>query len=807
MTDDRDNSLHTDEPIASYFAIENHLLGTRTADLYKAIDLSSNQPFCLWLFKQALPLNSDAVEAFLERVALFEQIEPTVADLLSFGVDSSGVPFAVFPNLDGQVISDGNLEAAEVERRLISALHLLVRVHQAGLVLGDICSSSFWLDRQGSIKLVGVMGEGGIELGLNSAPPRDTLSYLAPEQAEGLATTESDVFAFGVLICSLCFQQYPFLIPEGEQVPDYHNSRLGQLLEKGVKLPLWVETVLGQCLALDPKDRFRDAEALLQGITVARQKELEGRQMPAQQQKTVSPDQHSLIKTSIQAADQAAEGTAGKPLRPAVAFLALIAGVVVAFLFLRLATSGDQSARSGVSREMEMHQAALSDERLKEAIDVLGKSQTSLVQKAGRFEHLARSDDPVAHDVLVESALSASHPDERRLAERAILDRARRLGLVRTAEQAQIWLNTVRGNELPSSYAQVLRALNATLPGAAQVASIRQVAKSNIRMAKILAAALILDLGSQHDYCALLAEFVGLALKEQEIEKYSALAMILADPELALAFGTDVIGRKEDLTKDDIVWLMRLLAERDDLHTRAIVGIATERGVLLPLRNSYLSVVRDRPDLPPEVTRTIIRAASGALSLDDIGILGRWYDLASETVLLAICADRVDPDIQRATFDSLAAKSISVEPTRSLVDWVRSNYWEERVEFVPLIGVLANLDKLSLDQVEEGLAVLKRFTKDGRLIDILLESEDSVVAKSILENYHDLLGIGRVLNLLGHSDKEVRIAAIGRLAGINNLGVAKIVLDYYETEKEPEVRQLYAETFWFVQRRLSGTSE
>lgn len=808
MNDFPDTSLHTEEPVGSYFEIENHLVGTRTADVYKAIDITRNQALCVWLLRKSLPINSDAVVAFLERMNFLEQIEPRVSDLVSYAVDSTGVAFAVFPAFDGQVISDGNLEPGEVERRLIGALRLMERVHQAGLVLGDICHNSFWIDRQGSVKLIGLMGECASEVGEGSRPPHDTLYYLAPEQAAGQpGTMQSDVFAFGILTAFLFYHVYPFPVGEAELQPDYSQGQLAQLVTGQSRVPVWVPTILERCLQLDPAGRYVDAEQVLDAIGQIRELSERNERMPVQKTKPKVDDANSLVKTKAEEEEieAAKKKGAGKNF---VALAALGVGVLLAIVALKMTLPGKESEGPQISAEMGLHQAALSDDKLKEAINVLSKTQSSLAQKAARYEHLANSDDPVAHDVLVESALSAQHPDERRLAERAILDRARRLGLVRTAEQAQVWLNSIRGNELPQSYSAVLRALNATLPEAARIASIQQVAKTNLGIAKRMAAALVLDSGSSGEYHALLFELVGQTLGDQQsAQDRSELALIMSDPELAMLMGTDVIQRKEDLSDQDIVWLLKILADRDDLHVRAIANTAMERSILSPLRASYLTVVRDRPDLPPDVMRTIVRAASGVYSTDDIITLGRWYDLSSESVLLAISADSSDPDVLRGAFDSLAAKSISVEPARSLVDWVRKNYWEERVEFVPLIGTLANVDKFELKRVEETLDVLKGFTKDTKLIDILLESGDPVVARVILEDYADVLGIGRILNLLGHSDREVRIAAIGRLIGTNNLGVAKIVLDHYETEKDPEIRKLYAETFWFVQRREGGVEK
>ncbi|MBX7139154.1 MAG: hypothetical protein K1X83_14360, partial [Oligoflexia bacterium] len=82
--------LHTQGTVADYFVIESHILSTRTADAYKAVDKSRSMPVCLWMLRHPLALNSEAVKRLLQRINAISEITPAVSDLSAYGVDGGG---------------------------------------------------------------------------------------------------------------------------------------------------------------------------------------------------------------------------------------------------------------------------------------------------------------------------------------------------------------------------------------------------------------------------------------------------------------------------------------------------------------------------------------------------------------------------------------------------------------------------------------------------------------------------------------------------------------------------------------------
>ena len=93
-------------------------------------------------------------------------------EILSFGVDAGGFGFAVFPALDGSLIGSGEFERAELERRFLAVLRILEKFHSAGVACEDFTIDSFFIDRNGAVKFLNVVGgfDSALE-GTSDLPP------------------------------------------------------------------------------------------------------------------------------------------------------------------------------------------------------------------------------------------------------------------------------------------------------------------------------------------------------------------------------------------------------------------------------------------------------------------------------------------------------------------------------------------------------------------------------------------------------------------------------------------------------------
>lgn len=815
-TDQQTQSLHTPGAVADYFTIEGHLMSTRSSDAYKAIDKSRGQSICLWILRHPLARNSDAVRRFLSRLTSIKQISPPITDMLSFGVDSAGMAFSVFGPLDGHVIDAGNIELAEAERRFTAAVRIIGKLHANGIVCGDLCGASFWVDRPGDIRFVGAMGSFDSEAAATAmVPPMETLHYVAPEQRTGAgAEPATDVFALGVLGYRLVTKRYPLDGIPGAGLGEFDLGSVKPISSFINVPPIWAEEVIFKCLDPHPENRYQSAEEIVAAVNAIRQRIFSEEKTPVRTKRDpmlirkegesnvvrsggVAPAKATTASTEVATIEKPATISPRVKIAGGVLIAALCGLVAVQQIRARNVDTGTSS----LQKELSVHRSVVGNEQLRQAIDVIAEPQVSLTERAAELEKIVNSDDPLAHDILVKSAKEAKSAQLRALSEKSIIDRARRLGLVRSAEQARQWLRTLRPGEMPPSYEAVLQSLDITLPTEAHNSYLRQAYATNPQMVLRLASALALDSNKLEEYQAVLSQLIGDAMKFDDVKNHSSLALILSNPELSVVFGDDVIQRRDQIPDDDILWLLKILADRGDINVRPVASAAVERGILSPLRGTYLSIIRDRGDLPPDVLNSLIRASAGILRVEDIGSFGRWYDVQSEKILLAIMADSVDPALLTEAFDTVAGKSISTEPAYTLVEWVRANAWEKRADFAHAIGVLTYMDILPSEEILKNIVPFEGFLRDARVLNVFLDTKNSAVVKSIISNHSSVLGLGGLLNLLEYPDKDVRIAAVKKLAGYNDLTALKLIIQRYDLEKDPDVKQVYHDSFWAIRER------
>jgi hypothetical protein len=346
--------------------------------------------------------------------------------------------------------------------------------------------------------------------------------------------------------------------------------------------------------------------------------------------------------------------------------------------------------------------------------------------------------------------------------------------------------------------------VDSALPIDEKVNTILQLyAKSKDYMLRI-ASALALDTDDLTSYQDAISKMVGDSMELEDAKNYSTAALILAHPELSLVFSEDIIQQKEKIADDDILWVLDQLALRNDVNMRALASLAVERNVLPKNRGALLAFMRDRANLPGDVLDSIIKAASGALKPSDVSAFGRWYDADAEKILLLIAADPSygdEPELAEIIFDILAGKSLFIEPSRSLVDWIRRESWEGRAALTRLVGVLGTSDLWSTEEILEVIKKNSAVVKQASVLSFLFESEQPGVIATLVNEYGDSLSLGDLLDLLSYSDKSVRLSAIRGLKGTNDIGALKLIIDAYEDEKDEDVIAEYKKAFWFIRER------
>jgi serine/threonine protein phosphatase PrpC len=173
----------------------------------------------------------------------------------------SVLPYYPGRTLERRITHGGRMaliEGVEIALKLCKAVHAL---HRQQIIHRDIKPDNVLLLEDGGLKL--------LDLGVARLPAWDddrdlqipgTPSYMAPEQFAGERGTQAtDVFSLGATFYRMFAKgAYPYGEIEPFTTPRF-NGKLKPLGAYRPDLPSWLEMVLGKALAVNPKERYRDA--------------------------------------------------------------------------------------------------------------------------------------------------------------------------------------------------------------------------------------------------------------------------------------------------------------------------------------------------------------------------------------------------------------------------------------------------------------------------------------------------------------------------------------------------------------------
>lgn len=786
-----ENQTSTSQKLENLFRVETKLFSSRTADLYIAQDSKKGIDVSLWQLRARLPLESNIIGEYNRRMGILAAVEPAVCDFLGFGVDDQGVAYAVLPRLDGNTIFEGNPEFSEIERRFDSCIELISRIHSSLIVCGDICRNSFWLNRTGSVRFIGVMGayEDDPNEGKKLYPESEY--FLAPEQKESSELSLStDVYALGVLGHLMLTGSFPSREKETKKPSEIKSN-----------LPFWADQIISKALANNPTDRYGSAVEMLKALRELREKHAVDGKMP----RSDSLDENNVHNQSDFGG---VVGQRSSPLRSPATIkklitVIIIAGLIACGMILVLPIYTHYANQTRLTRALAAHEA-VAGEQLRKAIQGLLASGSSMESKRPYLNQIVDSEDPVAHAVLVSLSRNTTVAEFRQGCENAILERARRFGLIRSAEVVSNWLSRFKGEASPPSYGEeVLLTLDGSLPADSRAKGLRRVYAENWMMSLQLSASFALDSKDPDPYRPVLAQLLGDKLKLGKLEDHSALSLILASYSLSEKFGRDVVDRISDIPDADILWLLSMLTEREDVYARYFAQEALKRDLVQYPKTFFLNLASERQDLPTEVLKALVRASVGQLKREDIASFGRWYDNSIEEILLTLCTTESDPEILYETFDTVASRELVNKLGGQLIRWVRDNYWDTRLTFVRGVGLVSLGDRASDAELQEGLAIFDRYVADKNLLGALVGAESSKVAVAVIDRYKEVIPVSNLLLLLSDRDKQVRFAAVKALGRTNDVGALRMIIETYEKEVDPDIRKAYEEQFWVVKQRIA----
>jgi serine/threonine-protein kinase len=185
-------------------------------EVYRADDLSLDQPVALKFLPEALAFNEDALDRFRNEVRIARQVShPNVCRVYDMG-EMEGQYFLSMEYVDGEDLGAllrriGRLptdKALEIARKLCAGL---AAAHEKGVLHRDLKPGNIMLDARGQVLLTD-FGLAALAGRIDAAEVRNgTTAYMAPEQLAGEeVTVRSDIYALGLVLYEIFTGKLPF---------------------------------------------------------------------------------------------------------------------------------------------------------------------------------------------------------------------------------------------------------------------------------------------------------------------------------------------------------------------------------------------------------------------------------------------------------------------------------------------------------------------------------------------------------------------------------------------------------------------
>jgi len=167
-------------------------------------------------------------------------------------------------------VIERELEEKEVESVMIQLIDVVAHAHDIGIIHRDIKPGNIMVKPDGAIKLLDFGAAKELKEKEMSNTVTGSRPFMSPEQIMGKSQRRSDVWALGVVMYVLYTGMFPFyhdvekvLMDMILEVPLSPPSKFNEELDQEI------ERIILKCLEKNPENRYPDAGALKEDITVS----------------------------------------------------------------------------------------------------------------------------------------------------------------------------------------------------------------------------------------------------------------------------------------------------------------------------------------------------------------------------------------------------------------------------------------------------------------------------------------------------------------------------------------------------------
>jgi serine/threonine protein kinase len=330
------DSLESGQQLGHYRVLKKLGAGGM-GEVYLAADTRLDRTVALKILPADVAADKRRMQRFKQEAKLASALnQPNILTIFEFGDDGS-LHFIASEHVDGATLRDHLRtrqlklgEMLDISTQVVAALDA---AHEAKIVHRDIKPENIMVRRRDGVVKVLDFGlaklseprastagesdaEANTELLLRTTPGTviGTVSYMSPEQAQGLRVDErTDLWSMGIVMYEMVAGHAPFAgVTSSHIIVEILEKEAPRLGGPGSDVPPELQRIVGKALAKNPDERYQTAKDLLIDLRNLK-KRLE---VDAELGRSVSPHSDAVAATGKSGVPSRTEETAARTTEP-----------------------------------------------------------------------------------------------------------------------------------------------------------------------------------------------------------------------------------------------------------------------------------------------------------------------------------------------------------------------------------------------------------------------------------------------------------------------------------------------------------
>ena len=287
ITNERATSERLARALGAKYEVKRLIGRGGFAEVYELWDRDLDRRLACKVLHPEIAWTPGMLARFRQEAKALARLQDPAILAIHFTGDGEGLVYYVMPFVEGESLAErlrrrGPYSADEALKIAEPILQALSHAHTQGLVHRDIKPDNVMVEaKSGRVLLLDfgiakLLDPGGSDAGGAKTATGftvGTVQYMSPEQALGQSNLDgrSDLYAFGAMLYQMVTGTPPYDGDSSAEIVGKHLSDpVPVASDVNAKIPRWLSTVIVQCLAKRPEDRFQDADEVLAALQAGR---------------------------------------------------------------------------------------------------------------------------------------------------------------------------------------------------------------------------------------------------------------------------------------------------------------------------------------------------------------------------------------------------------------------------------------------------------------------------------------------------------------------------------------------------------